>query len=60
MNGRINKDGSFVYEVKCQFAFRPEFKLDCTFNIDLVLEQLKKEVLKQYQEDLEEYECKNK
>lgn len=55
MNAKINKDGSFVYEVKCQFAFRPEFKLDCTFNIDLVLEQVKKEVLKQYQEDLEEY-----
>lgn len=59
MNAKINKDGSFVYEVKCQFAFRPEFKLDCTFNVDLVLEQVKKEVLKQYKEDLEEYGNKN-
>lgn len=55
MNAKINSDGHFEYDITFKITLNPDFGSMNEMNLSMVLERMKQSLLKQYQEDLEEY-----
>lgn len=55
MNAKINSDGHFEYDITFKITFNPDFGTMNEINLVMVLERMKQSLLKQFQEDLEEY-----
>lgn len=55
MKAKIDKNGFFNYDVKFHVTINPDLGMMNENNVEMVFRYMRESLLKQYQEDLEEY-----